>query len=70
MPKHAEYHSKRDSVNVPMLKKLECHLGMDNLKSKPIYKTDTPGSQKHMENMEYFASNVNQAVKVRLGVVF
>ena len=32
-------------------------------KSKPIHKRDTPGSQEHMENMEYVTSEIIQCIR-------
>ena len=59
----AEYHSKRNFVERAHAEENRMLSKHRQFKSKPIHKTDTPGSQEHMENMEHVASEVIQCIK-------
>ena len=58
----AEYHSKRNFVERAHAEENRMLSKHGQFKSKPIHKRDTPGSQEHMENMEYVASEVIQCI--------
>ena len=58
----AEYHSKRNFVERAHAKENWMLSKHRQFKHKPTRKTDTPGSQQHMENMEHVTSEVIQCI--------
>ena len=58
----AEYHSKRYFVERAHAKENWMLSKHRQFRHKSIRKTDTPGSQQHMENMEHVASEVIQCI--------
>jgi hypothetical protein len=68
MPNTQNITAKEILLNTPMLKKTECYQSMDSLKASSSTR-QTLQDLRTYGKYGVFASNVNHAVKVRLGVV-